>query len=633
MMPTRRSFGRFLPLARPTARPLVWLASLASLSPGLAGAAPTEPSTLINPVAESAACQLCHTFNNASGAEAEPLYAPFYGWQGSLMANAARDPIFWAGVALADQDHPGETVDCVRCHAPRAYVEGRGNATSIDDLAPPDLEGVGCEFCHRMDDQGELGNARFSIDDVPGSGGLVPRRGPWTYEGEPTPPHDWLFDGFTGSSELCGTCHDVTTPRARVDDLGNPTGTLFNEQRTYSEWAGSTFAQPGDGFRSCQDCHMPAVVDMPGCNQFVDQSSHPTGGRRHDLVGANRFMVELLKAEYGSSGTGAINDFFFDQTLDRMDELLATAATLELAGPVDVHLGDGLAGLVATVTNESGHKLPSGYSEGRIMWLEVTARYGEQVVWTSGQWVPGQGPEQDAQLRSYQGVAEQHATGVAMHLLLNDHWVEDTRIPPLGLVPNVETDPVGDRYVLQDDGTWPNFDVAQYAFAGSDVQDATPADAGDDVLDVEVRLLYLINTPEYVQLLADDNVTNEAGSDVAMQFDALGGAQPLVLAQAALAVPIVGFGEPPVESTGVAETTAGPVDSSGGSGSGTPLDGTTAASNGTTAASTGTETDPSGQDDGGDGCGCVTGGSGRAAAWLLAPLVLVARRRRRLGVG
>lgn len=629
MMPTRRSFGRFLPIAS--------LASLAALPPGSAQAAPTEPNTLVHPVTESSACALCHTFENAMPHAADPRYAPFYGWQGSLMANAARDPIFWAGVALADQDHPGETVECVRCHSPRAFLEGRGDATSIDQLTPADLEGVGCEVCHRMTDQGALGNAQYAIDDVPGPGGLVPRRGPWDYagigKGGGNPPHDFLNDPFTGSASLCGTCHDVTTPRERVDDAGNPTGTQFNEQRTYSEWAGSTFAQQGEGFRSCQDCHMPAVTDVPGCNQFVDQYSHPTGGRRHDLVGANRFMVELLRAEYGNDGQGIINDFFFQQTLDRMDELLATAATLEVAGPPEVHVGEGFAGLVATVTNESGHKLPTGYSEGRIMWLEVTASYGDQVLWTSGRYVEGQGPEEDTQLRSYRGVAEQYATGTTMHLLLNDHWVEDTRIPPRGLVPNPETDPVGSRYELQDDGTWPNFDVVEYAFPGvADVQDATPDDATDDVLDVQVRLLYLVNTPEYVQLLADDNVTNDAGSDVAMQFETLGGAPPLVLAEAALTVPITGFGEPPVESTGAmdtgaADTTAG----SGGSGEGGSSTGLPGG--GTVASSTGSETDDAGQgDDEGGGCGCVGGGgSGRGAALLLVPVVLVARRRRRAG--
>lgn len=575
---------------------------------------PTLPNELTNPMDESVQCQPCHTYGNTADAQDEPRYAPWYGWQGGLMANAARDPIFWAGVAIADQDHPGETVDCVRCHAPRAFLEGRQDVTAIDQLDPTDFEGVGCVICHRMTDQGLIGNAQYAVDDVLGLSGEVTRRGPWTYRPQAPnqPPHDSTLDPYTGSSELCGSCHDVTTPRPRVDDAGVPMGVSFNEQRTYSEWAGSAYAQPGEGFASCQDCHMPAVPDKPGCNAFAGVVSHPVGGRRHDLVGANRFMIELLRAEYGNDGTGDINDFFFNEVLDRMDELVATAASLEVVGPPEVNAGDGLSGLSVTVTNNTGHKLPSGYSEGRVMWIEVVARYADQVVWSSGEYVPGMGVPEDPQLRTYQGVAEQYTTGQQLHLLLNDHWVEDTRIPPLGLVPNIETDPVGPRYQLQGDGTWPNFDVADYVFPGrDDVADATPDDATDDVLDVSVRLLYLINTPEYVQLLADDNVTNDAGNDVAMLFDAMGGAPPVVLAEAGLQVPLVGLADPSAGTTAV-DTTAGPPPSTGGTTSTTGVD-STGPSTTTTGSSTGT-----GQNDGGGGgCGCTTGGSTPGAWWLL----------------
>lgn len=618
MMLGGRSFGFFPSLGS------VWALVAVGLWPRSGAAVPTEPNELVNALDESGSCQVCHTHENAMEAQAEPRYAAFYGWQGGLMANAARDPIFWAGVALASQDHSEETVDCVRCHAPRAFLEGRGDSIAIDQLAATDFEGVGCALCHRMTDQGELGNARYAIDDTLGPGGLVPRRGPWDYvPGAPdAPPHDALQDAFVGTSAMCGTCHDVTTGRERVDDDGTPLGLGFNEQRTYSEWAGSAYAQPGDGFRSCQDCHMPAVADKPGCQVAVDQFSHPTGGRRHDQVGANRFMVELLQAEYGGRGTGDVNDFFFNQTLDRMDELLATTATLELVGPDEVHLGEGLSDLAVTVTNNTGHKLPSGYAEGRVMWLEVVARYADEVVWSSGQYVEGMGLPDDPQVRTYQGLSEQFASGQQLHLLLNDHWIEDTRIPPLGLTPDIETDPVGTRYALQPDGTWPNFDVAQYAFDGnSTVQDATPADPSDDVLDVQVRLLYLINTPEYVQLLADDNMTNEAGSDVAMLFDAMGGATPVILAEASLEISISAFGELPPGTTG-SEPTSGSVDSTGDATAGVPMTGT-----GEPGTSTGTS--GGGQDDGGGGCGCRSRGSGPAAWWSLVLLGAWARRRGR----
>ncbi len=613
-MPARRSFGLFFV-------PSLCL-TLLTLAPRSGLAVPTEPNELVNPLFQAIDCQQCHTFNNAMGAEDDPLYAPYYGWQGSMMANAARDPVFWAGVAVANQDEPGETIDCVRCHSPRAFLEGRGDAIAIDQLAPTDLEGISCEACHRMTDEGEIGNARYAIDDVLGMNGNVPRHGPWEYAmGEPAPPHDWVFDPFTGSSELCGTCHDVTTPRERVDDDGVPLGMDFNEQRTYSEWAGSAFAQPGMGFASCQDCHMPAVPDMPGCNQFVDQSSHPTGGRRHDLVGANRFMVEVIQAEYGNMGSGEIPDFFFNQTLDRMDEFLETAASLELVGPEQVHLGEGLDDLVATVTNNTGHKLPTGYSEGRVMWLEVIATYGDETVWTSGEWIDGQGPATDPQLRTYQGVAEEYETGTTLHLLLNNHWVEDTRIPPLGAVANIQTDPVGGRYTPLGDGTWPNFDEVEYTFAGDDtILDATPNTLDDDELEIDVRLLYLINTPDYIEFLADENSTNEAGNDVAMLFDTMGGAPPLVLAEQSITVPIVGFGEPPSSSTG-ADTTAG---------SATGPDPTAGTEGGTTMTGTTADTAP-GDDEGGGGCGCSSTAPRGNAWWLLVPFGLVARRRRRQG--
>jgi MYXO-CTERM domain-containing protein len=600
--------------------------SVAASTSSEAWSAPTLPGSLTNPLASSSTCETCHSFPNADIHAGDPLYAPFFNWGGSMMANAARDPVFWAGVAIADQDEPGGTVDCIRCHSPRAFLEGRGDATSIDQLLPDDFEGVTCETCHRLqEDLGTpAGNAQYQIDDVL-QGPNVPRRGPWTYPGPFVPPHTWIEDSYIGTSRACGTCHDVTTPRERVDDDGVAMGRPFNEQRTYSEWTNSDFAVDGPGFQSCQDCHMPAVADMPGCNDAVNSFSHPVGGRRHDLVGANRFMLQLLDQEYGDAGTMQVPSPLFNMSIDRTDELLATAASMQVEGPAEVVLGDGLDGLQVTVTNNSGHKLPSGYSEGRVMWIEVVASYAGTPVWTSGLWTQGTGMERDDQVRTYEGVAEEYATGTSLHLLLNDHWVEDTRIPPAGLVADIETDPVGDRYVLQGDGTWPNFDVAPYGFpAAPAVVDATPDDATDDVLDVQVRLMYVINTPAYLQFLADENTSNDAGNDVASLFEAAGGAEPVVLAEQTLQIPISGFGA--VEgTTGTADDTAGTADAGG-------LTSTTSGSITTgPMTDTGTgETDDNGQDDSGGGCGCHAPSEPTAPAWMMfACFGLLATRRRR----
>src|SRR5690606_2834263 len=161
-----------------------------------------------------------------------------------------------------------------------------------DDLLPGDLAGVDCDLCHRLIDDGVTapGNALYTIDDmigpngdVPkqgpwsyagpeqpmhswtvgdllgrselcgtrhdvttddmiGPNGDVPKQGPWSYAGPEQPMHSWTVGDLLGRSELCGTCHDVTTDRDRVDSRGLPIGSKFNEQRTYSEWLNSAYA-------------------------------------------------------------------------------------------------------------------------------------------------------------------------------------------------------------------------------------------------------------------------------------------------------------------------------------------------------------------------------------------------------
>lgn len=377
---------------------------------------------------------------------------------------------------------------------------------------------------------------------------------------------------------------------------------------------------------------MPAVADKPGCTAHVNQYSHRSGGRRHDLVGANRFMVQILRQEFGSSGANLIADFFFDNTIAAMDELLPTAATMELQGPAEVDLAEGLEGIEVTVTNNTGHKLPTGYSEGRVMWLELVAEYDGQVVYSSGAWDQATGMQEDPQLRTYEAVGERWSDGTTLHLLLNDHWDHDTRIPPLGLQADLETDPVGDRYTPLPDGTWPNYDQHAYAFpAASKVADATPQDAGDDVLLVTVRLRYLINSPEYIDFLATE--AGEAGLHVATLFDLAGGAPPLTITEQTLAIPIVGFPASGATTTGGDGTSTGgsegEAEGSGGTSTstGAPSD-ETGPPGGTAGPGSSSGDEGAAADDGGsEGCSCRSDSPSGRAPWLLWPMLVLRRRR------
>jgi len=143
------------------------------------------------------------------------------------MAHASRDPVFWAAVAVAEQDFDGSGDLCLRCHVPEGWLSGRSEPTDGSALADPgDADGVQCDVCHRLtnpDDSEHLGeqNAPFlahdeSADPVGYYGGGMfvisdgnAKLGPYA---DADANHQFDQSFFHRSSELCGTCHDVSNP-------------------------------------------------------------------------------------------------------------------------------------------------------------------------------------------------------------------------------------------------------------------------------------------------------------------------------------------------------------------------------------------------------------------------------------
>ncbi|MBP6691057.1 MAG: hypothetical protein KA162_01420, partial [Xanthomonadales bacterium] len=63
------------------------------------GTQPGLAATLDEPLA----CASCH----GAFEPGEANFLPHSSWSGSLMSNAARDPIFWAALDVANRDLPG----------------------------------------------------------------------------------------------------------------------------------------------------------------------------------------------------------------------------------------------------------------------------------------------------------------------------------------------------------------------------------------------------------------------------------------------------------------------------------------------------------------------------------------------
>lgn len=536
----------------------------------------TQPNTLIDALQPVSNCRLCHSNYQQEHVE------PFRTWQGSMMAQSARDPVFWAAVAIANQDVQDAGTFCLHCHAPNAWLNGRA-ASDGSQLLPDDYDGIQCHFCHRMVDHtnvtgigiprdADIIAALTGVPNIFGAGMYVidpedERRGPWNLQnegwyvpdctppnacgqGNPHRPLDWPWESdFIKQSEVCGVCHDLLNPvfsgnqtdGFAVDPVGqaNPDpSTGFPEQRTYSEWLLSEYATPAgvyapqfnpalpDGLiHACQDCHMPSTENASAAQIYIaplcrlpDNSPCPNIVTHdlvpiHDLTGANTWVPETLKIHPVFSDTVDIDAL--DAGIVRAEAMLQKAATLTTALEGNT--------LFVRVINETGHKLPTGYPEGRQMWLEVTGYdRNDNVVYQSGAYDEAtatliQDPDL-AWFGTWQGLSEDWATALGVdptsyhfHLALNNEVQFDNRIPPRGfdnaafLAASIA--PVGATYA--DGQYW------------ADVQYTLP----EGVFRVTVKLKYQLASRSYIEFLQNANFSNNAG-DVLHNLWTLTGMSP-----------------------------------------------------------------------------------------------------------
>ena len=506
-------------------------------------------------------------------------FMPHSTWGGSMMANAMRDPLFWAALDVANHDVPGSGDYCLRCHTPRGWLGGRvvkdGAGGSVGaggesgcqlagnhaakDRENNDYAGVDCHFCHRLMPAGPQGQAfvagnanawvddALSCDSTPGFFGPC-RRGPYQYPAGSAleAPHGWSYSKHHVGSDVCGTCHDVTTPDTDQGPLktlvradGSDSGRPFPIERTYTEWKRSLFADAifRDGMgdapsgnpavrtaQPCQACHMRSSENplAKACEM------NPSGSRSgnlpvHEFAGANAWVPGIIKAEFGGNLLQQPEDY--DRTIAAARDMLAASATVSTAVTAYTPATPTTAGSISldvVVTNLSGHKLPTGSSEGRRMWLNVQVRSaGNALVAESGAYdVATATLTEDVQARVYealQGIwnAQSHSCVVEsagakqFHFVLNDCVAKDNRIPPIGFrrtAPDdpegLEVGPVAANYpeTSPGSGVLVNTDRVAYTFA-------VPAGTTGP-LAAKATLYHQVASSDYITFLRDEAVDN-----------------------------------------------------------------------------------------------------------------------------
>jgi hypothetical protein len=110
----------------------------------------TQPEQGVNLEAPGR-CLNCHAGYN-------PEVEPGFNWKGSMMAQSARDFLFWSCLTVAAQDsiwavgRPNATDICLRCHFPKGWLGGRSDALDGSLMTGADYDGVQCDFCHTQYD-------------------------------------------------------------------------------------------------------------------------------------------------------------------------------------------------------------------------------------------------------------------------------------------------------------------------------------------------------------------------------------------------------------------------------------------------------------------------------------------------
>ncbi|MFZ5896077.1 MAG: multiheme c-type cytochrome [Myxococcota bacterium] len=501
---------------------------------GLAGAAP--------PADVNSECGSCHS---GSRDDNDRLFRPYDTWGGTMMANAARDPLYLAALSVAEQDAPGVGAYCWRCHTPKGFVKGHALGLG-EQLDADDMQGVECEGCHRSIDgskvQPELmhdgsligaleildhgapyiGNARLIWDprDV--------RHGP--HADADSPAHAASPNAFLSSSEFCGQCHELQSPaRTLLDDEGNDTQLPFPLDTTYSEWKASSFASTSADSRSCIDCHMRRAVASAATTASFPSAAQRENPRTHVLVGGNEWGIDAVMAAYPTLAKERAASFELAKSATRA--LLAEAVTLDIstqpasAGDTSVHVS-------VRVTNRSGHKFPTGYADGRRAFLQVELTDSNaRTLAIIGQYDEAtQSLRPDPQLRVWEAVQAEHLPNGAhheWHLVKNDLILKDTRIPPEGmslsgtsatlLAPrNADYGPLS---ALR------HYDDVKLHFSGLPPLSAAP-------LRVTARVFYQSTVREFIDELERENVTDSRGTTLRAIWEQTGKAAPRLIQSA-----------------------------------------------------------------------------------------------------
>jgi hypothetical protein len=338
-----------------------------------------------------------------------------------------------------------------------------------------------------------------------------------------------------------------------------PAYSYFHVERTFSEFMLSAYAQPGGApgvgpfdpavfttsrpgnyIASCQDCHMrdvsgKACQQTDGVFRPTGSIEHPKSGLPlHDLTGGNAWVSYVLaSAINGSPNYDPVNASLLNQGpsiltlnlsagtgidpvallagVDRVKQQLKLAASIQ-----NLSYNPLTGSLSFRIQNQTGHKLISGFPEGRRMFLNIKAYKAGQLIYEVNPYdytvgtlkglhhpsSPALGPnEAYVDELVYEAKMTSSLTGepTTFHFALATGRYKDNRIPPKGFkISEAESRIVEPWYggIKRLD----YFTSDEYAGGYDNVSLNIPT--GADY--IEVTLYYQTTSREYIEFLRDE---------------------------------------------------------------------------------------------------------------------------------
>jgi len=320
-------------------------------------------------------------------------------WRSSIMSRSWDDPIYRALLKQASEATGGKIDNfCTGCHTPVGLTTGQ--ITPALDREPIEktaaehpLPGVDCEACHNISSRSGQDNGAYVL--TPNAHGKPTKFGP--YKDAVSPYHDTVYSELHTRSDFCSVCHNVTHPF---------TSTAI--ERTYDEWHDSEYAFND---KQCQSCHMPEM------------------NMKAAIMGPDRKDVS---AHFFNGGNVTLLNYFKQpENAQRSRDLLKGAATVEFTEVPTFVPGKSAIVKVKVTNKAAGHKLPSGFPEGREMWLDFTVKDAKgAVIYRLGALKNGATEPGTQNFKVHLG--DKDGAEVATEVWKITHIISDSRILPNG---------------------------------------------------------------------------------------------------------------------------------------------------------------------------------------------------------